>query len=87
MFFRLFALSLSALSGCVGFSEITPIETVTDRDYPKLLPIDRVITTPTIPTIPLEPSAGQYLLQRSAQLKKKRDALNTRTVIDGDENS
>jgi len=26
-------------------------------------------------------------LQRSAQLKKKRDALNTRTVIDGDENS
>ena len=84
MFFRLFALSLSALSGCVGFSEITPIETVTDRDYPKLLPIDRVITTPTIP---LELSAGQYLLQRSAQLKKKRDALNTRTVIDGDENS
>ena len=84
MFFRLFALSLSALSGCVGFSEITPIETVTDRDYPKLLPIDHVITTPTIP---LEPSAGQYLLQRSAQLKKKRDALNTRTVIDGDENS
>ena len=84
MFFRLFALSLSALSGCVGFSEITPIETVTDRDYPKLLPIDRVITTPTIP---LEPSAGQYLLQRSAQLKKKRDALNTPTVIDGDENS
>lgn len=84
MFFRLFALSLSALSGCVGFSEITPIETVTDRDYPKLLPIDRVITTPTIP---LEPSAGQYLLQRSAQLKKKRDALNTRAVIDGDENS
>ena len=83
MFFRLFALSLSALSGCVGFSEITPIETVTDRDYSKLLPIDRVITTPTIP---LEPSAGQYLLQRSAQLKKKRDALNTRTVIDGDEN-
>ena len=55
MFFRLFALSLSALSGCVGFSEITPIETVTDRDYPKLLPIDRVITTSTIP---LEPSAG-----------------------------
>lgn len=84
MFFRLFALSLSALSGCVGFSEITPIETVTDRDYPKLLPIDRVITTPIRP---LEPSAGQYLLQRSAQLKKKRDALNTRTVIDGDENS
>lgn len=84
MFFRLFALSLSALSGCVGFSEITPIETVTDRDYPKLLPIDRVITTSTTP---LEPSAGQYLLQRSAQLKKKRDALNTRTVIDGDENS
>ena len=84
MFFRLFALSLSALSGCVGFSEITPIETVTDRDYPPLLPIDRVITTSTIP---LEPSAGQYLLQRSAQLKKKRDALNTRTVIDGDENS
>jgi hypothetical protein len=84
MFFRLFALSLSALSGCVGFSEITPIETVTDRDYPKLLPIDRVITTSTIP---LEPSAGQYLLQRSAQLKEKRDALNTRTVIDGDENS
>ena len=84
MFFRLFALSLSALSGCVGFSEITPIETVTDRDYPKLLPIDRVITTSNIP---LEPSAGQYLLQRSAQLKKKRDALNTRTVIDGDENS
>ena len=84
MFFRLFALSLSALSGCVGFSEITPIETVTDRDYPKLLPIDRVITTPAIP---LEPSAGQYLLQRSAQLKKKRDALNTRAVIDGDENS
>ena len=84
MFFRLFALSLSALSGCVGFSEITPIETVTDRDYPKLLPIDRVITTSTIP---LEPSAGQYLLQRSAQLKKKHDALNTRTVIDGDENS
>lgn len=84
MFFRLFALSLSALSGCVGFSEITPIETVTDRDYPKLLPIDRVITTSTIP---LEPSAGQYLLQRSAQLKKKRDALNTRAVIDGDENS
>ena len=84
MFFRLFALSLSALSGCVGFSEITPIETVTDRDYPKLLPINRVITTSTIP---LEPSAGQYLLQRSAQLKKKRDALNTRTVIDGDENS
>ena len=84
MFFRLFALSLSALSGCVGFSEITPIETVTDRDYPNLLPIDRVITTPTIP---LEPSAGHYLLQRSAQLKKKRDALNTRTVIDGDENS
>jgi hypothetical protein len=84
MFFRLFALSLSALSGCVGFSEITPIETVTDRDYPKLLPIDHVITTSTIP---LEPSAGQYLLQRSAQLKKKRDALNTRTVIDGDENS
>ena len=84
MFFRLFALSLSALSGCVGFSEITPIETVTDRDYPKLLPIDRVITTSTIP---LEPSAGQYLLQRSAQLNKKRDALNTRTVIDGDENS
>ena len=83
MFFRLFALSLSALSGCVGSSEITPIETVIDRDYPKLLPIDRVITTPTIP---LEPSAGQYLLQRSAQLKKKRDALNTRTVIDGDEN-
>ena len=83
MFFRLFALSLSALSGCVGFSEITPIETVTDRDYPKLLPIDRVITTSIIP---LEPSAGQYLLQRSAQLKKKRDALNTRTVIDGDEN-
>ena len=83
MFFRLFALSLSALSGCVGFSEITPIETVTDRDYPKLLPIDRVITTSTIP---LEPSAGQYLLQSSAQLKKKRDALNTRTVIDGDEN-
>tara|TARA_B110001450_G_scaffold122982_1_gene115885 strand:+ start:262 stop:516 length:255 start_codon:yes stop_codon:yes gene_type:complete len=84
MFFRLFALSLSALSGCVGFSEITPIETVTDRDYPKLLPIDRVITTSTIP---LEPSAGQYLLQRSAQLKKKRDALNTRAMIDGDENS
>ena len=84
MFFRLFALSLSALSGCVGFSEINPIETVTDRDYPKLLPIDRVITTSTIP---LEPSAGQYLLQRSAQLKKKRDVLNTRTVIDGDENS
>ena len=84
MFFRLFALSLSALSGCVGFSEITPIETVTDRDYPKLLSIDRVITTSTIP---LEPSAGQYLLQRSAQLKKKRDALNTRAVIDGDENS
>ena len=83
MFFRLFALSLSALSGCVWFSEITPIETVTDRDYPKLLPIDRVITTSTIP---LEPSAGQYLLQSSAQLKKKRDALNTRTVIDGDEN-
>jgi len=84
MFFRLFALSVSALAGCVGFSEITPIETVTDRDYPKLLSIDRVITTSTIP---LEPSAGQYLLQRSAQLKKKRDALNTRTVIDGDENS
>ena len=84
MFFRLFALSLSALSGCVGFSEITPIETVTDRDYPKLLPIARLITTSPIP---LEPSAGQYLLQRSAQLKKKRDALNTRTVIDGDENS
>ena len=84
MFFRLFALSLSALSGCVGFSEITPIETVTDRDYPKLLPIDHVITTPTIS---LEPSAGQYLLQRSAQLKKKRDALNTRAMIDGDENS
>ena len=83
MFFRLFALSLSALSGCVGFSEITPIETVTDRDYPKLLPIDRVIITSTIP---LEPSAGQYLLQRSAQLKKKRDALNTRIVIDGDGN-
>ena len=84
MFFRLFALSLSALSGCVGFSEITPIETVTDRDYPKLLPIDRVITTSIIP---LEPSAGQYLLQRSAQLKKKRDALNTRAMIDGDESS
>jgi hypothetical protein len=84
MFFRLFALNLLALSGCVGFSEIAPIETGTDRDYPKLLPIDRVVATSIAP---IEPTTGQYLLQRRAHLKKKRDALNAPGATDADDNS
>lgn len=84
MFFRLFALSLSTLSGCVGFSEVAPIETGTERAYPKLLPIDRVVATSIAPT---DTTTGQYLLQRGAQLKRKRDALNRRAAADSESNS
>jgi hypothetical protein len=84
MFFRLFALSLSALSGCVGFSEVAPIETGTERAYPKLLPIDHVVTTSIAPT---DKTTGKYLLQRSAQLKRKRDVLNRRGAANSESNS
>ena len=84
MFFRLFALSFCALSGCVGLTEIAPTENKADRVYPKLLPIDRVVETPAIP---VEPMVVQYLLQRNATLRRKRDALNARVARDSEDNS